>query len=129
MAEQDEQNKGASLGGTSEFEAMFEESLRTVKPGGIVKGRVVGITSTHVLIDVGYKSEGQIPIHEFRNRDGSLDVQEGEEIDVCALGRTVGEAQARAYQAVDRIRWADGFCRRDIGFRAIEREGLEQSKA
>jgi phosphoribosylamine--glycine ligase len=46
----------------------------------------------------------------------------GRVLDVSALGRTVGEAQARAYQAVDRIRWADGFCRRDIGFRAVERE-------
>ncbi len=39
-----------------------------------------------------------------------------------ARGKTVAEAQARAYQAVDRIRWPDGFCRRDIGFRAIKRE-------
>jgi phosphoribosylamine--glycine ligase len=38
------------------------------------------------------------------------------------LGKTVGEAQGRAYAAIDRIRWADGFCRRDIGFRAVERE-------
>ena len=36
--------------------------------------------------------------------------------------RRSAQAQARAYQAVDRIRWADGFCRRDIGFRAVERE-------
>jgi phosphoribosylamine---glycine ligase len=43
-------------------------------------------------------------------------------LNVSARGRTVGEAQARAYRAVDRIRWADGFCRRDIGFRAVERE-------
>jgi len=43
-------------------------------------------------------------------------------LNVSALGKTVGAAQARAYQAVDRIKWADGFCRRDIGFRAIERE-------
>jgi phosphoribosylamine--glycine ligase len=47
----------------------------------------------------------------------------GRVLDVSALGRTVGEAQRRAYQAVDRIRWPDGFCRRDIGFRAVEREG------
>jgi phosphoribosylamine---glycine ligase len=46
----------------------------------------------------------------------------GRVLDVCALGKTVGEAQQRAYQAVDRIRWADGFCRRDIGFRALQRE-------
>jgi phosphoribosylamine--glycine ligase len=34
----------------------------------------------------------------------------------------VREAQARAYQAVDKIKWPDGFCRRDIAWRAVERE-------
>jgi len=82
MAEQDEQKQGSSTGGASEFEAMFEESLRTVKPGGVVKGRVVGITSTHVLIDVGYKSEGQIPIQEFTDRQGNVQVKVGDDVDV-----------------------------------------------
>jgi len=41
---------------------------------------------------------------------------------VTALGDTVAEAQARAYQALDRIHWQGGFCRRDIGHRAIARE-------
>ena len=36
--------------------------------------------------------------------------------------RRVGEAQARAYAAVDRIGWPDGFCRRDIGWQAVKRE-------
>jgi len=82
MAEQEQQKEGAAAGGASEFEAMFEESLRAVKPGGIVKGRVVGITSTHVLIDVGYKSEGQIPIHEFTDRQGNVNVKVGDDVDV-----------------------------------------------
>jgi phosphoribosylamine--glycine ligase len=43
-------------------------------------------------------------------------------LNVCGLGPTVQDAQARAYAAVDRIRWPDGFCRRDIGWRAVERE-------
>jgi small subunit ribosomal protein S1 len=68
--------------GVTEFETMFEESLRTVKPGGVVKGRVVGITATHVLIDVGYKSEGQTPIQEFTDRQGNLQVKVGDEVDV-----------------------------------------------
>jgi phosphoribosylamine--glycine ligase len=46
----------------------------------------------------------------------------GRVLNVCERGKTVGEAQTRAYQAVDRIKWPDGFCRRDIGWRAIERE-------
>lgn len=41
---------------------------------------------------------------------------------VTALGDSVGQAQARAYQGVDRISWADSFARRDIGYRAIARE-------
>jgi phosphoribosylamine--glycine ligase len=54
--------------------------------------------------------------------DGRFLANGGRVLDVCALGKTVAEAQARAYRAVDRIRWADGFCRRDIGWRAVERE-------
>ena len=46
----------------------------------------------------------------------------GRVLNVAALGKTVAEARARAYQAVDRIRWVEGFCRRDIGHRALERE-------
>ena len=82
MIQNDEQKTGASPGGANEFEALFEESLRTVKPGGVVKGRVVGITSTHVLIDVGYKSEGQIPLQEFMDRQGNVQVKVGDDVDV-----------------------------------------------
>ncbi len=45
----------------------------------------------------------------------------GRVLGVTALGATVKDAQARAYGAVDRIDWPDGFCRRDIGWRAIDR--------
>ena len=38
------------------------------------------------------------------------------------MGKNVTEAQSRAYQAVDRINWPDGFCRRDIGWQAVARE-------
>ena len=46
----------------------------------------------------------------------------GRVLNVCARGKTVAQAQQRAYAAVDKINWTDGFCRRDIGWRAIERE-------
>ena len=82
MAQKEEEMKNAPPGGANEFAALFEESLRTVKPGGVVKGRVVGITSTHVLIDVGYKSEGQIPLAEFLDRQGNLQVKVGDQVDV-----------------------------------------------
>jgi len=52
-------------------------------------------------------------------RDGRLLATGGRVLNVTALGRTVREAQARAYAAIDRIDWPDGFCRRDIGWRVL----------
>jgi phosphoribosylamine--glycine ligase len=46
----------------------------------------------------------------------------GRVLNVCAMGKTVVEARERAYRAVDLIDWPDGFCRGDIGWRAVERE-------
>jgi phosphoribosylamine---glycine ligase len=46
----------------------------------------------------------------------------GRVLNISATGRTVGEAQQRAYRAISRIRWPEGFYRRDIGWRAVERE-------
>ncbi len=55
-------------------------------------------------------------------RSGLLVANGGRVLSVTARGRTVAEAQARAYEAVERINWPGGFCRRDIGWRAVERE-------
>jgi phosphoribosylamine---glycine ligase len=55
-------------------------------------------------------------------KDDAILANGGRVLNVCALGKTVAEAQARAYAAVDRIIWPDGFCRRDIGGQAVERE-------
>ena len=55
-------------------------------------------------------------------KDGRLVANGGRVLNICALGKTVSEAQRRAYEAVDRINWPEGFCRRDIGWQAIKRE-------
>ena len=57
-----------------------------------------------------------------RAEGGRILVDGGRVLGVTALGNDAAEAQTKAYAAVDRIKWADGFCRRDIGFRAVERE-------
>jgi len=54
-------------------------------------------------------------------RDGKIVAAGGRVLDVTATGATVAEAQKRAYVAVDLIDWPQGFCRRDIGWRAIKR--------
>ena len=55
-------------------------------------------------------------------KDGAILANGGRVLNVCATAKTVSEAQARAYQAVDAIRWPDGFCRRDIAWQAVEQE-------
>ncbi len=54
-------------------------------------------------------------------QDGKVLASGGRVLGVTAMGATVSEAQKRAYQAVDAIDWPEGFCRRDIGWRAIKR--------
>jgi phosphoribosylamine--glycine ligase len=55
-------------------------------------------------------------------KDGRIVANGGRVLNICALGKSVTDAQARAYQAVDLIRWPEGFCRRDIGWREVARE-------
>jgi phosphoribosylamine---glycine ligase len=57
-----------------------------------------------------------------RSSDGAILANGGRVLNVCALAKNVTEAQQLAYEAIDRIRWADGFCRRDIGWQAVELE-------
>lgn len=54
-----------------------------------------------------------------RNDKGDLVSSGGRVLNVTALGKDVADAQQKSYQAVDQIKWEDGFCRRDIGWRAV----------
>ncbi|TMA55578.1 MAG: 30S ribosomal protein S1 [Deltaproteobacteria bacterium] len=65
-----------------DFGSLFEQSLKSPKPGDVVTGRVVRIGRDAVTVDIGYKSEGQIPVAEFSTREGGITVQEGDEVDV-----------------------------------------------
>lgn len=68
-------------------------------------------------------ADGQAVFHAGTRRDGDRVLANGGRVlNVTALGKTVREAQERAYQAVETIDWPDGFCRSDIGWRAIARE-------
>jgi phosphoribosylamine--glycine ligase len=74
------------------------------------------------LADAAQVEEVEIFHAGTRSERGKILANGGRVLSVSARGRTVAEAQARAYQAVDRIRWPDGFCRRDIGWQAVKRE-------
>jgi phosphoribosylamine--glycine ligase len=86
-------------------------------PGSHARGSVIeGLAAAAAV-------EGVEIFHAGTRADGERILANGGRVlNICALGRSVREAQARAYQAVDRIHWPDGFCRRDIGWRAVERE-------
>ena len=74
-------------------------------------------------VDAAAAVEGVQIFHAGTRREGDrLLAQGGRVLNVTARGRTVAEAQARAYEAAGRIDWPGGFYRRDIGWRAIERE-------
>jgi len=68
------------------FESALENYLSTdfgdLEEGSIVKGEVVRVEGDHVLVDVNFKSEGQIPAHEFKDSAGNLMVKVGDRVDV-----------------------------------------------
>jgi phosphoribosylamine--glycine ligase len=86
-------------------------------PGDYVRGSLIE------GLDAAAEVEGVEIFHAGTKADGGRIVANGGRVlNVTALGKTVSEAQARAYQAIDRIRWPEGFCRRDIGWQAVKRE-------
>ena len=58
------------------FAALFEQfqANQDFKVGEIVEGRVLSVTKDYVVVDIGYKAEGQIPVSEFKNAEGVVDV-------------------------------------------------------
>lgn len=82
MEPKEETRAGRATGAGEDFESLFEESMRSVRPGEVVRGRVVGISATHVMVDVGYKSEGHVPIAEFLDGAGNVQVRVGDMVDV-----------------------------------------------
>src|SRR5262249_38655934 len=86
-------------------------------PGSYAKGsEISGLAEAEKVEDVEIFHAGT------RHENGRILANGGRVLNVCALGTTVMQAQTRAYAAVDKIVWPEGFCRRDIGSRAVERE-------
>ncbi|MGB5296237.1 MAG: 30S ribosomal protein S1 [Thermoanaerobaculia bacterium] len=73
--------------GYEEMVSLYDESMRHLSEGQIVTGRVIAINPNHVVVDVGYKSEGLIPIAEFVDYEGNLSVEIGDDVEVL-LERT-----------------------------------------
>jgi phosphoribosylamine---glycine ligase len=86
-------------------------------PGSYQKGSVIGgLDAAAALPDVEIFHAGT------KAEDGQITANGGRVLGVCGMGKTVTQAQARAYAAVNAIEWPEGFCRRDIGYLAVARE-------
>jgi small subunit ribosomal protein S1 len=82
-------------GAGESFAELFEQSVKNVKEGEVVRGTVLSVDDDHVQIDIGFKSEGLVPTWEFMDEDGTLLVGPGDSVDVLveesedAYGRIV----------------------------------------
>ena len=84
----------------------------TPKAGGEIKGAEADLGEGVVVFHAGAR----------RDADGTLRAAGGRVLNVCAKGPTLAIARERAYAAVGKIDFPDGFCRTDIGWRALARE-------
>ncbi|PID38235.1 MAG: 30S ribosomal protein S1, partial [Proteobacteria bacterium] len=92
MVAVDSNNSSVAIPDGESFAALFEryEQARPAsdfKEGEIVKGRVIQIGKEYVVVDIGFKSEGQIPIGEFLGTDGGVHVSEGDDVEVLLESR------------------------------------------
>ena len=67
--------------------AQYENSFKNLQEGQIIRGRVLSITPSEVIVDIGYKSEGIIPLSEFTDFSGQVTIKQGDPVDVL-LERT-----------------------------------------
>ena len=90
---------------------MYEQSLRQIQEGELVKGEIIRIDEDYVLVDIGYKSEGLIPVREFKDADGKVAAKAGDKIDVVLERKeddegiiTLSMEKAKRIKIWDRIR-------------------------
>ena len=105
----------------SQFEDLFEQSLKTFKEGEILEGTVVGVDRDYVMVDVGYKSEGLIRVREFQDDEGNVTVKPGDTVEVLlerwssddstlmlshskALRKQVWEEVVKAFEAEEPVK-------------------------
>ncbi|MBI4841154.1 MAG: 30S ribosomal protein S1 [candidate division NC10 bacterium] len=75
-------DEAESSGPSAEMREIYERSVRDIVEGDIVKGTILEIIEDAVLVDIGYKSEGLIPLREFRTPSGEVTIKAGDVVDV-----------------------------------------------
>ena len=89
-----------------EFEALLESELSHMpKEGQVVKGRVVGIENDYVIIDIGLKTEGRVPLREFESAGEEVHVGDEVEVYLERIENALGEAVLSRYKARQEEVW------------------------
>jgi small subunit ribosomal protein S1 len=100
---------GRPAGTEEDFASLFEQSLKTPLHGDVITGRVVSIGRDAVTVDIGYKCEGTIALHEFLDRDGECTVHVGDDVDVFFEGtdQESGAVHLSRQKALQLVVWRD----------------------
>ena len=115
---------GDDASGEDSFKSLYEQSLKTMQEGELVSGEIVMIGKEFVLVDIGYKSEGQIRLNEFIDAEGNLTARVGDKIDVLLEKREDEDgriilskekaAKIKIWDEIKRIYEEDGTIRGQI---------------
>ncbi len=115
---------GDDSSGDDSFKSLYEQSLKTMQEGELVSGEIVMIGKEFILVDIGYKSEGQIRINEFIDAEGNITAKVGDKIDVLLEKREDEDgriilskekaAKIKIWDEIKRIYEEDGTIRGQI---------------
>lgn len=111
-----------------EMNALYESSMKNQKEGRLLKGKIIGVSEEGVIVDVGMKSEGRVPIKEFLGRDGKLRVQVGDEVEVMLLGKEEEGLLILSKQRADMVRVWEKIRRSNEHGEPIEGEIVSEVK-
>jgi small subunit ribosomal protein S1 len=117
QSQTDPQTEGQS----ESFADLFEKTARTIKEGEVVQGTVLGIDNEHVHVDVGFKSEGLIPLWELMADDGKVLVKPGDKVDVLIEETEDADGRiALSKEKADRLKIWDEISRAYEADEAVE---------
>ncbi|MBW1779901.1 MAG: 30S ribosomal protein S1 [Deltaproteobacteria bacterium] len=95
LGDKSEEESVEDIQDADSFMRLYEESLKSIQEGEVVAGEIVQVDKEYVLVDIRYKSEGQIPIREFVDADGELTAKVGDKIEVLLERREDDEGVIR----------------------------------
>lgn len=101
----DTQKSGTANSFSSEFEKLLNDTLDRVKPGRIIPGTITDVNKDFVTVDIGYKSEGIIPVNQFIDSEGKIAATIGDRVDVLLVAHENDDGQVvLSKEKADQIR-------------------------